>query len=446
MTDHIMVLSCYVVLLLGVTACTSLARRHTLLVIVPFLFLARVAFALLVYQNNLAALSHFRLYSLYDSAGFYNEALDLLQSNTVWFPELPWYVADRGYPTLLYWLGSCYTWALGNSPPDYLYFLYFNVFVSTLTFVALFGLLDRRRVFDSPAPFRAFVLLATLEPLSLAFGSVLEREVLVGLLALVTLVAFVERRWKTLLVGSYFLVAQRSAYMYVLPIVVVAWTCWHNTRLFKRAPFLCVGLFFLGFGGVVQFLPVLSESSTQALFRHTLRPGTTGFGASVQGLPIGLRVVAYSIFGFVSPVPFYSFMDSRTKGLYLFGLLAGFSSVTYLVCHLVVVRSLVYLRAACASSVLDDRSRARARRHFMIVLKGYCAALVLHVLFQGFAYNFRHKAQIMPFLIYLSLHSLQYVQCERGVVRTGFKELTWSAVCIVVLNVVYLIGKLTVLH
>lgn len=445
--DHLLVLALYGACLCVLVLFTKPGRSAKYFTFFLCLYWLKVAIVLVVYQNNLATISDIRLYSIYDAAGNYADTLDMLDSNLrVFIPALPPSAADPGYNTLLYWIGEIYRTAFRINGPDYLLFLYSNVFFGTLLSVAITHYLSTWRLLSARTISGAGMLLAVGEPTLLAFAAVLEREIVVALIALLTFVSFMEQRWIRFIVGSVLLFLFRSAYGYLIPAIVIVWVAFGNVWWFKRHLLITAGLIVLVFGVAVQIVAAVNPVFNDYMFRHVMNDSAdlAGFGGYIQRLPPGLSVMAYGLLGFVSPVPAYPMFDARVRGFNIFGALVGFGSASYLACILIVATALRRLRdVAYGVGPIEPTDRAEAQAQFLMVAKGFVIVLVSQMVFQGLLYNVRHKVQIIPFLLLLTLYSLQFLKTKPGALRLlMLRPVAWSVCLIAGLNLLYVVARL----
>lgn len=444
--DHLLVLAVYGACLCVVALFTKPGRSIKYFTLFLSLFCLKLAIALIIDQNNEATISDIRLYSLYDAAGNYADTFYMLDHNLrVLFPILPPNAADAGYNTLLYWIGEIYRTVFAIDQPDYLLFLYSNVFFATLLSVAILHYLSTWRLLGVKSISGAGVLLVLGEPMLLAFGAVLEREIVVGLIALLTFVSFMENRWVRFAIGSVLLFFFRSAYAYLLPTIVLVWLAFLSVQWFRKHLLVTAALVVLLFGAGVQVLTIINPVFSDYMFRHIMNDTANleGFGGYIQRLPRGLSVIAYSVLGFVSPVPAYSMFDSRVDGFNIFGGLVGLGSVSYCACILIVAGALKRLRdVAHGPGPIEPADRALAQAQFLFVAKGLIVVLISQLVFQGFLYNVRHKVQIIPFLLVLTLYALQFLKTRPGRLRVlMLRQVAWAVCLIVGLNLVYVIAR-----
>jgi hypothetical protein len=443
--DDLIVLTFYGVCLFAVLVATkhSGGLKYLTLFLALFLFKSFVAKA--VYDNSLQSISDIRLYSLYDSASYYSDTLNMLDTAGGVFPELPANAADPGYNTFLYWIGSLYRDILGIDRLEYLLFLYSNAFVGTLLFVAIREFLGESHLLTSNAISATILLLALTEPTLLAFGSTLEREVLLGLLALVTFVSFMNNRTGLFVAGSIVLLLFRNTYGYVIPAILLAWLAYRFVPWFRTHFLLYVCTLVLFFGVSVQLVTSVSRDFGEFLFRHIASDtDLSGFGGFIQGLPSGLSAPAFGVLGFLSPIPAYPLFDARIQGFFLFGALVGVGSVLYLSYNLIVIAAVVRLRSMVYGvDPIEPSIRARVHSELLVVMKGFIVVFVSQLAFQGFAYNVRHKVQTIPFLIFLSLYCLRFLKVQPGMFAfLRLRPVVRGIYVMIGLNLVYLAARI----
>lgn len=446
MLHHVLIILCYTITLFILMLCTKQSRTSkNIMALFLLIFIFKMFILLLIYQNNLNVISHIKSYSLYDATTYYHVTLTLLDDNTSLFPTLPWYVADPGYNTILYWLGIIYTKVLKITHPDYLFFAYFNAFVVTITFFFVVVNLKKKQL---PRPIiRAAIMISGFEPTTLAFGSILEREVLVGLLLFFVFLAFFESDWISFFAFSAILILFRKEFILVLPLIFAINTLYATIihSLDKHFGLILTATLIL-FCIFVQLACMQSDVAKHLLFHHISEHSGSGFGSTIWKAPYGIRVIAYALLGFVSPIPLYPFADERLGGFYLFGFLVGLGSVVYLSYHIIIIKCILHLRKIAFKKdiVLQHYNLIKA---YKLITRCYLSVFVLHLIFQGLVYNVRHKVQLIALLTFLTLYCLQFYKMEitKALIVFKSKAFVLSFCTIALLNIVYLFAKIIVM-
>ncbi len=444
MVNHALVILFYLIALAVLMLCTKVGRKYKH--IIPFflfLYIFKILIALVLYDNHLTVFSHIKKFSIYDASGYYSLTLELLESSRFFLPDLPWQVANPGYSTMLYWIGIFYTKFLQINNPNYLLFLYFNVFVVSITFFLIMVYLKQKHLLKSKAIMNIAMVLFVFEPTMLAFGSVLEREVLVGLLLFLIFISFMESRWIRFLCLVFLLLLFRKTYIFIIPVITIVYLIYAIFFYFWKKHFvLYLTSILIVFGIAVHIISAMNYRAEYMFFHHAMGNIGSGFGSFIEAMPYTIRVISYGVLGFFSPIPIYPIFKNSYDGFYLFGLLSGLESIFYLCFHLIIINTILRLKklTVIASGMI---SRSEAIAHYKIITKAYLFIFILHLVFQGLVYNIRHKVQIIPCLIFLTLYCLQFYNIRQNALCVFFrlKNFVWSCCVIMVLNVVYFVAK-----
>lgn len=445
MTNHFLVIFFYFSLLAILGLCTKTGRKYPVIVVFfPLLYIIKILIALALYENSLTALSGIGEFSTYDASSFYNTTLNHLHSGTSIIPDMHWSIADPGYFVLLYWVGIIYGDCLNINNIEYLHFLFFNIFTTTLIFFLLVNQLKKMGGLNSRVIVIAMAL-SLFDPTMLAFGSILEREILVALFLFLTFMSFIYNRWIYFLGLIFLLSLMRYEFVYIIPVIIICCKVYDNSYFKKHFLVYLVGLL-VTFAISIQIISAMSERWGFLFFHHAMEAGQgSGFGDVIAVLPYSMRVIIYSVFGFLSPIPIYPvhhFSKESYEGFYLFRFLTGLGSIFYLCYHLIIINTILRLKklTVIASGMI---SRSAAIAHYKIITKAYLFIFILHLVFQGLIYNVRHKVQIIPCLIFLALYCLQFYNIRQNALLVFFRLKNFAQSCfvIMVLNIVYLVAK-----
>jgi hypothetical protein len=419
MIEYLLVIFFYSCLIgINILFCGVKKVNLNLIIFYIFVFNFKILLSIIIVENNIYALSNIREYSMYDSAGYYKETLESLIPSFKLNPTIPIDANDVGYNTFLHFIGLVYHYILGIKELNYLLFVFSNAYVVTVTCF----LISNYFRYDEYSNHKKIVYLAAticlFEPTLLAFGAVLEREVMVGLLVFLSFKYLIEKKWISLILLTLTLVIFRSTYLYIFAILIILYFVTKNFNYVKRNFLKFIIILFVGFCFSVQIISYFSESAAAHFFRHTASDDLSGFGGIVSKLPYGLSVGLYSLLGYFSPIPFYAFFDDRIQGFYFFGLLQGLGSVTYLFFNASILIAILKIRLILNENKISlglGSSSEKLAHNLDVIFMGFIVVFLLNIVFQGFAYNIRHKVQIFPLLIFLTFYSIRSIRSIRSI-------------------------------
>jgi hypothetical protein len=174
-------------------------------------------------------------------------------------------------------------------------------------------------------------------------------------------------------------------------------------------------------------------------FQHGKLSDNAGFGTIIMSSGYFIRIILYSLLGFIAPVPIYPFFDKDLPVFYIFSFVMGLSSISYLFLNSYII---YYLFKS------DDRKHRKYTTiegySYSAIYKAYIALFILHLTFHGLIYNIRHRLQIIPGLIYLFLYILNAQLTNKGIsIKVNIEK--WFYLCLLTifsLNVLYIVLKM----
>jgi hypothetical protein len=374
--------------------------------------------------------------SEYDATGYYFDTIYMIATQNKIFPKINWYIADPGFHVLLYWLGKVYHHIFQINRISYLHFIYFLIFVNTITFLYMYEKLEK--ILSNKTVY-AFFLIALLEPMMLRFSSTLEREMIVSFILLFFIFGYMNNNLITMTVCTFLLYFFRDVYLYVIPILLILQVMYEKFFTGRFLLFLFLLLFI--FSLLVHVLSSVSKEMETLFFMHGKKFGESGFGDLILGTGYFLRVFMYSILGFFAPIPIYPFWGSSFSTFYILNFIMGLSSISYLFINVYIMYSLYIIdKKAFETKSLNKKDIG----HYYPVFKAYFAIIVLHFIFHGLIFNVRHRLQIIPSLIFIFFHVMKIISDKSKIssnVSIG-KCFLFSFAIILLLNCLYIILKL----
>ena len=414
----------------------TISKKHRIPITFLLLssFLLKILFGFISNINAFQALAHLNRLSEYDATNYYLQSIyDVATQNTL-IPELHWSIADPGFSILLYWIGKIYSFFFINCNISYFYFIYFLVFIHTLTFLYIFKYLEKHQNL-SRLIIVVFSIYVLFEPMMLRFSFSLEREIIVSLLLLVFITAFMDNKWIVMIISGLSLIPFRDVYLYLVPTIFTIHFIYNKYA--KTKFYVVLPIILIAFSLIVHILASNIEELERLFFHHGKDLGVSAFGDLVLSQSYCLRISIYSILGFIAPVPLYPFYANDYSTFYFLSLLFGLSSISYFFVNSYMIYSLYQFdHYSRINSLSTDQGINKIQKAYLVIF-------ILHLTFHGLIYNIRHRLQIIPGLIVVFLYLLQF-QKSIGIKISLIKWFSLCTMIVIGLNIFHYILKMLV--
>jgi len=408
-------------------------------IVVTFLlllsFIMKIIFGFVLNENAFRALQHRFLFSEYDATNYYLQSVYDVATQNTFIPELHWSVADPGFNIMLYWVGKIYSFCFQGLNISYFHFIYLLIFVHTLTFLYIIVQLEKSEYIYRIVliMFSIFVLF---EPMMLRFSFSLEREIVVSLIFLIFIVAYMDNNVIAMLICSILLVWFRDVYLFLLPVFILSYLVFR--KFFKGHLFLFLLCILILFALTIHCLSTNNEEMASLFFQHGKLSDETGFGTIIMSSGYFIRIILYSLLGFVAPVPIYPFFDRDLPVFYMFSFIMGLSSISYLFLNSYII----YFLYQFDGQIKKQKSIVYSY-DYLSIYKVYISLFILHLTFHGLIYNIRHRLQILPGLIYLFLYILNFQYSNKSFsIKINIEKCFYLCLLtIFLLNILYIVLK-----
>jgi len=412
-------------------------NRITITFLLLLSFVMKIIVGFVFNENAFRALQNRLLLSEYDATNYYLQAVYDAATQNSFIPELHWSVADPGFNIMLYWVGKIYSFCFQGLSISYFHFIYLLIFVHTLTFLYIFVRLEKNEYIHKIVLIM-FAIFVFFEPLMLRFSFSLEREIVVSLFLLIFIVAYMDNHIIVMIICSFFLVWFRDMYLFLLPVFLLSYLVYRYFFTGHIIFFLFCNLIL--FSLTIHLLSINNEDMAALFFQHGKLSDdqSHGFGTMIMSSGYFIRIILYSLLGFVAPIPVYPFFGSDLPVFYIFSFVMGLSSISYLFLNSYIIYFLYKLD--CHVKInrykIDNYS-------YKVIYKAYVAFFILHLTFHGLIFNIRHRLQLIPGLIYLFLYivNLQYSNKEISI-KVNIEK--WFYLCLLVIfsfNILYIVLK-----
>ena len=408
-------------------------------VVVTFLlllsFVMKIIIGFVLNENAFRALKHRSLFSEYDATNYYLQSVYNVATQNTFIPELHWSVADPGFNIMLYWVGKMYSFCFQGLNISYFHYIYLLIFVHTLTFLYIFIRLEKSE-YIYRIVLVMFTIFVLFEPMMLRFSFSLEREIVVSLIVLVFIVAYMDNNIIAMLICAIFLVWFRDVYLFLIPVFLLSYLVFRN--FFSGHILLFLLCILILFSLTIHCLSTDNEEMVALFFQHEKLSEDTGFGTIIMSRGYFIRIILYSLIGFVAPVPIYPFFDKNLPVFYMFSFMMGLSSISYLFLNSYIIFFLYQFDGQIKKQELKVDGY-----FYKSIYKAYITLFILHITFHGLIYNIRHRLQIMPGLIYLFLYILNYQYSNKSIsIKMNIEKCFYlSLLTTFLLNVLHIVLK-----
>jgi len=434
----IIIIFCYFIIIALLTWFTiSYDNRIRITFLLLISFLIKIFLGFFLNNNAIMALQHQYLLSEYDATNYYIQSVyDVATQNSL-LPELHWSVADPGFNYLLYWIGKIYTFCFEGLSLSYFHFIYLLIFFHTIIFLFIFIQLEKKHLLNKTV-LVAFTAIFLFEPMMFRFSFSLEREIVVSFILLMFVVAFMDNNIWIMIFSSVLIVYFRDVYLYLIPTWIFSYVIFR--KFFSARIFLFLFFILITFSFIIHVLSSYLEDFEYLFFHHAHELESSGFGIIIWSSIYFVRVLSYSLLGFVAPVPVYPFFNNEFLTFYLLAFIQGLSSISYLFFNSYIMYSLYQF------DVIIKKKRLKIDNLYQTIYKAYIVIFISHLTFHGLIYNIRHRVQIIPGIIFVFLYilSLQHTNKELRSKMSMRKCFYISFMIVLSLNIFYIFLKILV--
>ena len=429
----------YLFILLQVAFFAKISKKNKISVSLFFLasYFIKIIMVFFFIDNAFYVLRYESLFSEYDATNYYMETIYMVATQNSFIPKLHWSVANPGFHYLLYWIGKVYTFFFHGIHLSYLHFIYFLIFIHTLTFFYMYIELEKRQQL-SKVGVTALFLFTFFEPMMLRFAFSLEREIFVSFSLLIFIIGYMNNKRLIIILSAAVLIFFRDVYIYLIPTCFLANFVY--SKFFKGRFLLFLIIIIISFSMLINILAIYSEDLNSLFFHQVKEAGTSGIGDIILSIGYFLRIIIYSILGFVAPIPIYPFFKSEYSSFYVLAFIMGLGSISYLFMSSYII---YYLHRINTYTKKYKKNIKNKLALYDPVYKAYIVIFMLHLAFHGLIFNVRHRLQIIPSLIYVFVYIIN-LQNYKEVIFFKISLIKWlymSVFTIFSLNILYIIIK-----